>query len=753
MWHVVCEWFARTSARRPLGRRARRKIHVPIDWPGIIKKVRPTEEVFMYIQTNGCRIGLLAAVAAGLTLAGCGGGGGGTTDINVKPAFIVGAISKLAYAGVTDDLLTAGLGKTGLGAAAAPAPANPTAPTAAELRRLAIFNNYRAILDIAPNGGYGVLYGPNIDINGGDTLGEGKIAGTEYLAFADDGTGKLNVGFMVQVPATFSTTRPCIITAVSSGSRNVYGAIGSAGEWGLKHGCAVAYSDKGTGIGVHDLATNTVNLIDGTRTDAVAAGAKSNFTAALSAADLATFNSTNPTRIAIKHAHSQQNPEKDWGLNTLNAVRFALYVLNDQFAAKLADGTGTVMFKPGNTIVIASSVSNGGAAAIAAAEQDTEGLIDGVAVAEPVLELMPNTALTVVRGTTSIVGGAKPLYDYFTFANLYQPCAALSTRAAGSPGAGLLAAASSTNRCISLKAKGLLTTSTVADQAEESLDKLIAAGWQPESNLLQSSHYRLAVPPVAGTYANAYGRFAVQDNLCGYSYAATDATGKVTALAAASLAQIFGPFNGVGLSSGINIVNNLSPGGPLLDLVSSSPSTALADLNIDGAICMRNLWTGTDANAVRAQSGVNETLRTANLHGKPAIIVAGRSDTLVPVNMNARPYYGQNKITEGTTSKLTYIEVTNAQHFDAFIDNALLPGYDSMLVPLHVYFLRAMDSMWANLTNNVALPPSQLVRTVPRGGTPGKAPAITNANVPPIASAPAAADQITFSNNTVTIPD
>ena len=28
-------------------------------------------------------------------------------------------------------------------------------------------------------------------------------------------------------------------------------------------------------------------------------------------------------------------------------------------------------------------------------------------------------------------------------------------------------------------------------------DELIAAGWQPESNLLQSSHYRLATPPVA----------------------------------------------------------------------------------------------------------------------------------------------------------------------------------------------------------------------------------------------------------------
>jgi hydroxybutyrate-dimer hydrolase len=434
-------------------------------------------------------------------------------------------------------------------------------------------------------------------------------------------------------------------------------------------------------------------------------------------------------------------------------VRFAFYVLNERFADKNPDGTRKILFRAANTTVIASSVSNGGAAAIAAAEQDTEGLIDGVAVAEPVLELMPNRNIIIKRGTTTIVGGAKPLYDYFTLANLYQPCAALSSRAAGSPGAALLPTALSTNRCASLKAKGLLTTATTAEQAEESLDKLIAAGWESESNKFHASHYRFAVPPVVATYANAYGKFGVADNFCGFSYAATDASGKVVPLAAAALAQIYGPFNGVGLSAGVNIVNNLSPGGALVDLTSLSPSTGLQDLNIDGAICQRNAWTGGDANAVRVQNGVKATLRSGNLRGKPAIIVAGRADTLVPVNMNARAYFGENRIAEGTASRLSYIEVTNAQHFDAFIDNAALPGYDSMLVPLHVYFIRAMDAMWAQLTQNVSLPPSQLVRTTPRGGAPGAAPPLTAANVPPIQPRPATGDQITFTGNAVVVPD
>jgi hydroxybutyrate-dimer hydrolase len=695
----------------------------------------------------------LALAATGM-LAGCLSGGGDTVyHPNVKPSF-VGTVTRATYDGASDDLLTAGLGRTGL-AGTSPVVASPTAPTAAELRRLAVYNNYRAIVNVNATSGYGTLYGPNIDVNGGDTLGEGKVAGTEYLAYADDGTGTRNVTMAVQVPATFSKARPCIVTATSSGSRGVYGAIGSAGEWGLKRGCAVAYSDKGTGNGIHDLATGTVNLQNGVRADAATAGRNSNFTAALTASALATYNAAFPNRIAVKHAHSQQNPEKDWGGETLNAVRFALYVLNEQYSDKFSDGTAKYQITPDNTIVIASSVSNGGSSAIAAAEQDTDGLIDGVAVAEPVLELMPNPSLAIRRGSTTITGSGRPLYDYFTLANLYSPCASQSSRLAGSYGIALAlpVPAFANNRCAALKAKGLLTRATAAEQADEALDLLLAAGWQPESNLILATMYTQGVPPIPMTYANAYGRFSVADNLCGLSFAGVDAAGRPAPVAAATLAQAFGTSNGVPPSAGIQIINNNDPSGPVSSPISVSPSTGLQDYNFDAALCHRNLWTGTDAAAVRVQNGVKETLRSANLRGKPAIIVHGRSDGYIPVNMNSRPYYGQNRIVEGAASRLSYIEVTNAQHFDAFIDNAALPGYDSAFVPLHVYFIRAMDAMWSHLTNSVPLPPSQLVRTVPRGGTPGRAPALTAANVPPISANPPAADQITFSNNTVTIPD
>jgi hydroxybutyrate-dimer hydrolase len=44
--------------------------------------------------------------------------------------------------------------------------------------------------------------------------------------------------------------------------------------------------------------------------------------------------------------------------------------------------------------------------------------------------------------------------------------------------------------------------------------------------------------------------------------------------------------------------------------------------------------------------------------------------------------------------------------------------------------------MWNHLKGGAALPPSQVIRTVPRGGTAGAAPALTTANLPAISTSP-----------------
>jgi hydroxybutyrate-dimer hydrolase len=182
-----------------------------------------------------------------------------------------------------------------------------------------------------------------------------------------------------------------------------------------------------------------------------------------------------------------------------------------------------------------------------------------------------------------------------------------------------------------------------------------------------------------------------------------------------------------------------------------SPSSGLADYNADGAFCLRGLYAGHSPGAARVARGIREVLRDGDLHGKPVLIVQGRSDTLVPVNFSSRYYLGLNHLVEGGRSQLHYYEITNANHFDAFID--LLPGYDTMLVPLHVYLIQALNLMYAHLKSGAPLPPSQVVYTVPRGGTAGAAPAITAANVPPIEQAPAADHRITVSGKTVHVPE
>ncbi len=706
-------------------------------------------------------------LAAALSLAACGGDGDSGGEVNRKPDFIQGAITEKTYDGATDDLLTAGLGKTGLGGAA-PAFAVPAAPTAAELRRNAIYNNYRALVDYTAAGGYGLLYGPNIDKDGNVTASEGRIAGTEAIAYADDGSGRQNVTLMVQVPANFDKANACIVTATSSGSRGIYGAIGTAGEWGLKRGCAVAYTDKGSGNGFHDLASDTVTLRDGTLSTAADAGAAALFRANLTPAERSSYNAAFPNRVAYKHAHSEQNPEKDWGRDTLRAVRLAFYVLNEKYGEVVA-GQRRVALTPANTLVIASSVSNGGGAALAAAEQDADGLIDGVAVAEPQAQPDTTAGLSIRQGAAPAVPTiGKPLADYFTFANLYQPCAALSSQAGLSLAAAFWPAAYTTaaeNRCAGLKAKGLLSAATLAAQADEALQKMRQYGWQAESDYLQQSHYRFATNSIAVTYVNAHGRFKPTDNVCGFSFANSDAAGNVVAQVPATQAGLFAGGNGVPPTSGVNIVYNDSLGGAKLDFLALSPSTGVADFALDGALCLRGLVTGQDpvtgaalTGAAKAQSdrvaaGIREVLLGARLRGKPVVVVAGRNDTLIPVNHAARAYVARHLSQEAAGSKLRYYEVTNAQHFDTFIAFGALLGYDSRFVPLHRYFTQAMDLMYAHLKAGAALPASQVVHTVPRGAVAGVAAPITAANVPPISAAPAAADQIGFSGGTLSVPD
>jgi hydroxybutyrate-dimer hydrolase len=204
---------------------------------------------------------------------------------------------------------------------------------------------------------------------------------------------------------------------------------------------------------------------------------------------------------------------------------------------------------------------------------------------------------------------------------------------------------------------------------------------------------------------------------------------------------------------GVNLIYNdaanaATPGAGKRDLFAASPSSGALDLALDGALCQRALVTGNDALARRVQRNVDDVLLGGKLRGKPTLIVHGRADALIPVNHASRAYYGAHHLAEGRGhSRASYIEVTNAQHFDAFLS---FPGYPERYLPLHVYLIRSLNAMHAHLTQGAALPPSQVVRTVPRGAG---APAITAANVPPWSASPAEADRISFEHKTLSVPD
>nr|WP_087046568.1 D-(-)-3-hydroxybutyrate oligomer hydrolase [Caballeronia ptereochthonis] len=701
----------------------------------------------MHTLPRTAALGALALLAAA-TLAACHGDdddNGGGPPSNSLPSFVSGSVSSQTYDGQSDDLLTAGLGKTGLASATAPSIANPAAPTAAELRRLAIYSNYRALVDMSANGGYGRFWGPNIDLNGNDTLGEGKIAGKEYIAYADDGSGTQNVSLLVQIPASFNPDQPCIVTATSSGSRGVYGAISAAGEWGLKRGCAVAYTDKGSGNGAHELATNRVTLIDGTLANADLAGTRAIFKANASAQALSSFNSAFPNRYAYKHAHSQQNPEKDWGKNTLQAIQFAYWALNDMFGP-VSGSTHQVRYGKGSITTIAASVSNGGGASLAAAEQDTDGWITAVVVGEPQINLNLPSQVSVRQGGAPVGSFGRPLADYMTLANLLQPCAALAPAAAGAPYLTTLPVATTTAirtaRCATLAASGLISGGNTVAQANDALNQLHQAGYETDSDKLHAPMWdSQAVPAVAVTYADAYMKASVLDNLCDFSFGTTSAAGAagVTPIVSPML-TIFGNGNGVPPTNGINLVYNSGTAG------AADHRLATPDASYAGAACLRALWTNGNATMV---GNVNAIRVNANLRGKPAIIVQGRADALVPINHASRPYLGANQVAEGNKSQLSLYEITNGQHFDAFLSVA---GFDTRFIPVHYYNIQALDLMWNHLKNNAPLPPSQVVRTVARGGTAGAAPALTTANLPPIATDPGA-NAITVSGGVVNVPN
>jgi hydroxybutyrate-dimer hydrolase len=674
------------------------------------------------------------------------------------PPIVHGSVQVTVYDGVTDDLLSAGLNQAGL-MGAAPGFADPLNPTPAELRTRAIYNNYRAIVDPVDGGGIGLLWGPKSP--GAPTfpgVAFGLIPGVEYKAYLQvrQGHGHVNnVPAAVQIPQHLDPAKPCIVAAMPSGSRSLYGAIAIA-EWGLFKGCAIALPGKGTDTGFHllgvDAAEFAVDNLDGVYGNVDVIGDDAQFALRPSPA-LDAYVAANPYRIATKHAHSQINPERLWGSFGLAGIEFAFWALNDHFEKK-----GGKRFDRNNTLVLAAAASNGGGMALRALEHDGTGLIDGLVVTEP--NAVPEDGRFVIRfgDDPPFDPAGRSIYDSMTLMSVYAACASLAPGAAGTPV--LPPPALAANRCTSLSEKSLVSGTTTAEHAVSALAAIRAHGYAEAQDWGIASHDTLNLwRSLQATYANAYGRFAIEDNVCGVSFAAIDAAGSPAPMTEANGRKLFADSSGIPPTGGVNLIADRAANGPILESLAISASTNRLDLNLDSALCFRSLQTGEglasgrdSANFARVQVGTRQVELSGRLHGKPAIVIHGRRDALVFPNLHSRAYYAANQEKEGAKSRLSYIEVTTGQHFDAFISSFFLGPTGVQFAPLHYYFVVAMDAMYEHLTTGAPLPPSQVVRPTPRGlvaYSPVNVPAL----LPPPSSSPAPADRIVFENGVLTIPE
>ncbi|QIK80845.1 hydrogenase [Lysobacter sp. HDW10] len=549
-----------------------------------------------------------------------------------------------------DDLLTAGLGLAGLREMAAPKFVDPEHPTAAERRRRAIWANWRGIADLSMQGGYGSVYGSVADIPGREFSTLMTVPGAQHPHRV-----------LLQLPDNFDAGKRCLVVAAASGSRGVYGAISLASAWGLPRGCAVVHTDKAAGSDLFDIDANEGVDALGARVSAARATA------------FAPRVAEGAKGIAFKHAHSEDNPEADWGRHVKQAAAFALQQLNEALPNQAP-------FTFENTRIIATGISNGGGAVLRAAEMDGDWL-DGVVAGEP----------------NVYVEGARPLYDFATEAAVFMPCALLDLPADALPQPPVRAQVEPlwTQRCASLKAQGLIEGDTVAKQAASAHAHLRASGWDDISLAAGAASTGFDLwRSVAAAYASAYGRYRAGEHPCGYSYTAMTAQLQPRASTAAERNTWWSESAGIPPGNGILL---------------HDPRMVPPDFSLAGEQCLRALWTDDNEDAKRVRAGIEATRAKMPRRGLPVLVIHGEEDGLVPPVFSSAPYVAAAR---AAGRPVGYWKVGKAEHFDAFL---AFPSYAARFVPLMPYMYAGLDRMWSTIESKATLDGDVRIDAQPRG--------------------------------------
>jgi hydroxybutyrate-dimer hydrolase len=576
------------------------------------------------------------------------------TTTAAMSGFLISDIRETRHDG-EDDLLSAGLGLDGL-RGPAPIPADPDLPTAAELRRLAIHANWRGIADLSPLGGFGTAYG-----------GVPHVPGREYGAFARVPGARHPHRVLAQIPDAFDHDRRCLIVAPASGSRGVYGAIALAGAFGLPRGCAVVHTDKGAGTDYFDFASDSGVRLDGTRAQRGEA--------------LLAFEPDAPADdtplVAMKHAHSGDHPEADWGRHTRQAAAFGLMALDRAFPAQAP-------FTAENTVIVAAAVSNGAGAVLRALEEDEDGMFDAA------LAAAPNVSAP----------GAPHLYEVATLAALYQPCllADADFRAAIPLGnANPLLVAGAPLRCAALQAAGLLPAGDAAAAAAAARARLLDFGFTDSSLRQAAVNSAFDLWRAVGvTYASSYLRRGPEDMPCDFALAAVDAAGQPRPSTSAERALWWANTAGVAPAAEIGIVDR---------------RFAVPDPFLPGLKCLRALWEGEDEAAVALRAATEATRASGRLPEVPVLLIHGAADGLVPAEFSARPY-AEAARAHGAP-RFAYWELAHVQHFDAFMG---VPDFQRAYLPLMPYVFAGLERLFAHLFEGAPVPRDAVVVAPPRPG-------------------------------------
>ncbi len=654
-----------------------------------------------------------------------------------------------------DDLLTAGLGLEGL-RSAAPGFADPAQPTPTELRRRAIHGNYRSLQDVSDAGGYGRHFG----------LAPGqRCAGVEYFGAlaGPDGLGRHTACLLI--PENFDARRPVLVAAAASGSRGVYGGLPIAGPWVLAKGYALVLSDKGTGSGLFDVDSGTGVRIDGTLTT------DRDDPWAMFMPDVAGAGLL-PHSVLFRHPQAGINPERLWGVFLLQAIDAALQWLREEFPQHAA----VHGFAPAAVRILATGISNGGATVLRALERDAERWIDGAAVSEPNVIVAGRTAgLSLSSEGRLLHAPGRSLLDYGTEHFLWQPAALACGLPADAPFAAAMSAAAPALQqwCSELAAVGLQPPGTLPEHAAVAREQLLVGGARSEALELGGFNVGGFVwPGMSYAYTMAYAQCLPGEAPFGVRFAATDAAGAPRALQREELARVWCDAGGLAPTLGISAVAPAAAGGPeanvnggnvalalrfraLVALGERSGAASAGDVNA-GAVHagdvssadVSSAASGTDASSAalreRVQQGLQAATMTGQLDARPVAMVHGRADALIQVNHSSRAYYAL-ACGQGATG-LRYYEVPHAQHFDGYLG---LPGMGERYVPLNAWLERALERVDANLTQGQALPPSQVVRSTPRGGG---LPPLTETHLGKLSASPSA-DAVQFDGACLTVPE